>query len=219
MSETSGKALEDLTQNMRRENQRLASLEQDARQPCLAMKVDITAHQKTRERTEGAAAAVEAKHGDSCSAKRVQAGPKSSTGFGMKAEAPALPRRDDVLIDNGAAAPKSCFSPLEMRTPTVTGGLLPAGKASPKMRITYSQPRLRFCPPEETNSERTSIQYASYYSSFWWINNQLAAPSWQRVIQTKLRTLEFDPRGATGRLRACPFFRNVARIALWGAFR
>ena len=76
------KALEELTENMRRANQRLASLEQDAQQPRLAMEADVTEDKKTRERTEGAAAVVQAKHGGSCSAKRVQTGPTSSTSFG-----------------------------------------------------------------------------------------------------------------------------------------
>ena len=66
----------------------------------------MPAEKKTRERTGGAAATVQAKHGDSCSAKRVQAGSISLTSFGMKAEPSALPRRDDVLVYIGAAAPK-----------------------------------------------------------------------------------------------------------------
>ena len=142
------------------------------------MEADVTVDDKTHERTEGAAAAVEAKHEDSCSAKRVQAEPTSSTMFGDDfTGAPALPcSRDDALIDNGVAAPKPCLSPVEMHTLTAAGGLLPAGKASTTTKITHYQPRLRFCPTEETNFERTSSQYASYYSSFWWINNQVAAP-------------------------------------------
>ena len=63
------------------------------------MEADVNTDKKTRERTEGTAAAVQAKHGDSCSAKRDQAGPKSSTSFGMKAGPPALPNRNDILID------------------------------------------------------------------------------------------------------------------------
>ena len=97
---------------MRRINQRLASLEQDARQSRLAKEADITPDKKTRERTKGAATAVQAKHGNSCSAKRVEAGPTSSTIFGKKAEPPALSRRDAVLVDNnGAAVPKSVSHP------------------------------------------------------------------------------------------------------------
>ena len=117
---------------------------------------------------------------------------------------PALPcLENDALVDNGVAAPKPCLSPVEMRTRTAAGGLLPTGNASNATRTIYYRPRLRFCPTEETNSERTSIKYASYYSSFWWINNQLAAPFWRRIIETKSRqTLIFDPGGSTGRLRA-----------------
>ena len=74
MSETMDKALEEFNEDMRRGNQRLASLEQNARQPRLAIEADVTADKKTRERTEGANNAVQAKHGDRCSAKRVQAG-------------------------------------------------------------------------------------------------------------------------------------------------
>ena len=47
------------------------SLEQDVQQPRLAMEADVLVDKKTRERTEGAATAVQAKHEDSCSAKRV----------------------------------------------------------------------------------------------------------------------------------------------------
>ena len=72
------------------------------------MEADVTADKKSRERTEGAAPAVQAKHEDSSSAKRVQAGPTSSTSLGKKAEPPALPRRDDVLVDIGSTAPKPC---------------------------------------------------------------------------------------------------------------
>ena len=111
-----GKALEEHAENMRKANQRLASLEQDARQPRLVMEADLTADLKTRKRTEGATPTVQAKHGDSCFTKRVQAGPTSFTRFGMKAETLALPRRDDVLVDLGAAAPKPCFSPVERGT-------------------------------------------------------------------------------------------------------
>ena len=83
MSETLGKSLEALTENMRTANQRLASLQQDARQPRLAMEADVTADKKTHKHTESAAATVQAKHEDSCSAKRVQAGPTSSTSYSI----------------------------------------------------------------------------------------------------------------------------------------
>ena len=72
----SDKKLAELTEKMRGINQRLASLEQDARQPRLAMEVDGPADMKTRERTEDATTAVQAMHGDSFSASWV-----SSTSF------------------------------------------------------------------------------------------------------------------------------------------
>ena len=48
----------------RRLERHLASLEQDAREPRLAMVADGPADTKTRERTEGAATSVQAMHGD-----------------------------------------------------------------------------------------------------------------------------------------------------------
>ena len=75
--------------------QRLAGLEPDARQPRLAVVADRQANTKTRERTEGAATAVQKMHGDSFSASRVDPGSMTnSTSFGVKAEPPTLPRRD-----------------------------------------------------------------------------------------------------------------------------
>ena len=56
----------------------------------------------------------------------------------MKAKPPVLPCRDDVLVENGAAAPKLCLSPFEIRSSTAAGGLLPAGKASTMTRIPFS---------------------------------------------------------------------------------
>ena len=136
--------------------QRSASLvEQDARQRHLAMEANVAAVKKTRERTEGAAAVVQAKHEDSCAAKRVQAGPTSLTSFSMKAETPAPPRRDDVLVDIDAAAPKPCLSPVEMRALIATGGLLPTGKTSTVTMTIFHQLALLFYLIKEIKS-RTS---------------------------------------------------------------
>ncbi|CAN0038774.1 unnamed protein product, partial [Ascophyllum nodosum] len=114
----SGRKLDELTENLRVTDQRVASLDQDTWQLRLAMEVDVPADTKPRERTESAAKAVQAINGDSFSANRVDPDPMCSTSFGVKAEPPALPYRDDALVENGAAAPKSCLSPLEMRTIT-----------------------------------------------------------------------------------------------------
>ena len=48
---------------LRATERRSASLEQDARQPRLAMEADVPSDTKTCQRTEGAAAAVQAKYG------------------------------------------------------------------------------------------------------------------------------------------------------------
>ena len=141
---------------MRATEQHSASLEQDARHPRLAKVANVPSDTRTRERTEGAATAVQAMHGYSFSANRVQAGSTCSTSFGIKTEPPALPCRDDVLVEKGAAVPKSCLSPLEMSTSTAAGGLPPTDKTSTVTRTTFHQLPLWFCLTEETNS-RTSI--------------------------------------------------------------
>ena len=191
---------------MRVRDQRLASLEQDARQPRLAVEADKPADIKVRERTEGVATAVQAMHGDRFTANWVDLGPKTTpTSFGVKAKPPAFPYRDDALVENGAAAHKSCLSFLEMRTTTVAGGLLPTGETSTPARTTFDYPTLWFCQTEETHSERISVPSAWYDSSFR-RNKLLAAPSCRRVIETKSgQNMMFDPGGSEGRPRACPF--------------
>ena len=83
------KYMDDITRLL---DQHVTSLDLGARQSRLAMKVDGLADTKTHEHTEGAATALQAMHGDSCSSTRVELGPKTnSTGLGMKAEPPDLP--------------------------------------------------------------------------------------------------------------------------------
>ena len=146
--DTSDRKLNELADEMKAIKQRLAGLEQHARQPLLAIEADVPSVTKTHERTEGAAVAVQAKNGDSCSVNWVDPDPTSSASFGDDFTGPpALPcSRDDALVGNGAATPKSCLSPLEMRTPTVPGGSLPAGTTSTATRTTFDQPPLWFCP-------------------------------------------------------------------------
>ena len=120
--------LDEISDETRIMEQHAASLEQDARQPRLAMEADGPANTKTRKRTESAATAVQAMR--SFSARRVEPGPKTSTNFGMKAKPPDLPCRDDVLVEDGAVAPKSRLTSLEMRSTTAAGGLVPTGKTS-----------------------------------------------------------------------------------------
>ena len=163
--------------------QHLTSLEQDARQPRLAVETDGPAKTKTRERAEGTATAVQAVHEDCCSTTRVDPGPKTnSTRFGAKAELPALSVRDDVVVENRAAALKSCLPSFEMRSPTAADDLFPTGEASIATRTTNNQPPLRLFWTEETDSKtnlRTRVPNVLYDSSF-----LPAAHSCRRVIET-----------------------------------
>ena len=190
---------------------RLARLEHGARQPRLAMEADGPANTKTQERTEGAVTAVQSMRGDSCTTE-VQDGPKTSISFGMEAEPPDLPCKEDVLIEDGATTPKSCLPSLAMRSPTATGSLVPTGEASTATETTSNEPLFRFYATEEMNPEDeskekkswTSIPSASYDSSSFW--RLLAAPYCYRVGETKSRqNRTFDPGGSQGYLRACSF--------------
>ena len=96
---------------MRATDQRLAGLKHNARQPCLAMEVDVPPDKKTRKRDEDAAVN-QAKHGDSCSAKKINPDPMCLNSFGDDStETSTLPCRDDVLVDKGAAAQNRVFRP------------------------------------------------------------------------------------------------------------
>ena len=130
------------------------------------MEADGPANTKTRKRTEGAATAAQAMRGDSFSARRVEPSPKINlTSVGMMTESPALSCRDDVLVENGDASPKSCLPSLKMRSPTAAGGLVLTGKTSTATEITFNEPLLQFYSTEEVNCKKTSTPYVSYDSS------------------------------------------------------
>ena len=196
-----------------------ARLEQDARQRRYAMEADEIANTKTQERTEGAAKAVQAMRGDSCTAEQmVQDGPKTSITFGVEAGPPDLPCWEDVLVEESATSSESCLPSLEMRSPTAAGGLVPTAEASTATEANFNQPPLRFCSAEETDleaiCEKTSTPFASYDSSSFW--RLLAAPYCRRVVETKSRqNRTFDSGGSRGHLRTCPFFWIVARVGSW----
>ena len=173
------------------------------------MEADGQADTKTRERTEGPATAFQAMRGVSCSANRVDPDTMMCfTSFGNDCTGPpALPcSRENALVDNGAAAPKSRLSPLEMRSPIATGGLLPASETSMATKTTFDHPTLWFCLTEETNL-RTSTPYALYYNSSFWLN-QLAAPSCRRVIEKKSGQNRMFDSGSSGSPPRLPIFGN-----------
>ena len=81
------KNLDAILDEMRKMDEHVTHLEHGARQPRLAMEADGQANTKTRERTGGAATAVQAMRGDGFPARRVEPGPNTnSTSFGVKAE-------------------------------------------------------------------------------------------------------------------------------------
>ena len=168
-------------------DQRLTRLEHGTQQPRLDMVADGQTDTKTRERTDGATMAVQAMHGDSCSANRVDPDPMFSTSFGDDCTRPPAPpcSRKDALVDNGAAAPKSCLPPLETRTTTAAGGLFPTAETSRATKITFDYSTLWFCQIKEAHSERTSTPSAWYDDSSFRRNKLLAAPSCRKVIETK----------------------------------
>ena len=105
---------------------------------------------KTLDRTEGAATAVQAMRGDGFTARRVEPSPNTnSTSFGVKAEPPAFPCRDDVVVECGAVASESCLPSLEMRPSTAAGGLGPTVEASKATETNFNQPPLRLCSTEK----------------------------------------------------------------------
>ena len=188
----------------REPKQRSASVEQDARQPRLAMEADVITDTKTRKRTEGAAAAERVISGDNSSAQ-VDTVPIRLTSFGDDSTGPpAFPcSRDDALRDKGAAAPKPCLSPAKMRTRTAADGLLPAGTAPTAMKAILSRPRPSWTlgGKAKESTSRTN-------------NNQLGLPYWRKVIQTKSKqTLVFDPGGCTGPSTQLPVSGRVTRVA------
>ena len=205
------KKLDEISDEMTKMDKHVTRLEHQARQSRLAIEADGPADTtKTRERTEGAATAVQAMCGDCFSARRVEPGPTTnSTSFGVKAEPPVLPCRDDVVVESGPAASESCLSSMEMRSSTAAGGLVPTGEASTASETILNEPPLRYCLTEETNLEpnckKTSTPYASFESSsFFW--RLLAAPYCRSVVDTESRqSRTFDPGGSRGHLRACPF--------------
>ena len=122
------------------------------------MEADGPANIKTQERTEGAATALQAMRGDSCTtAQRVQDGPMTnSTCFTSMAEAPFLPCRDGVVVESGDAAPDSCLPSMGMRTTTTAGGLASTGEVSTATRTASNEPLLRIYATEEMNPEEDS---------------------------------------------------------------
>ena len=74
----------------------------------------------------------------------------------LKPNLPISLTGDDVLVEDGDAAPRSCLPSLEMRSPTTAGGLLPTGEASTATRTTSNEPFPPFYATKEMNPEEDS---------------------------------------------------------------
>ena len=88
---------------------------------------------------------------DSSSANQVDSDQMYLTTFGDGFPGPPVfpCSIDDALVDNSAAAPNSCLSPVKMRMLTTTCGLLPTGKASTALITIFDQLPLWFCLTKE----------------------------------------------------------------------
>ena len=172
-------------------------LQHRAHQSRLAMKTDVQEDKKTRESTEDFAQ--DGRLGDITS-DRVH-DPMRLTSFGDKdyTELPALPCRDDALVNQGHEVAKPCLSPVEIRKSTSSAGsLLDAGATSiTKIQGTNFPPQLlpwSFCETSEEKNISTRQTFAKYNRS------------WHpKVIETKSRqNMVFDPGGLPGYLCGCP---------------
>ena len=155
----------------------------------------MTSYNKTCNRMEDGAA--DRVIGGDTSSAQVDPDQMCLTSFGDDSTGPrTFPySRDDALVNKGAAAPKPCLSPMEMRTLTAAGDLLPTGTAFRATMTIFHQPPFWFYSTEEIQF-RTSIKYTTDYITFWKM----------KVLETKSRqNLAFDPGGHTSRLGACPF--------------
>ena len=200
MSETTAKML-------RATDQRLAGLENDVRQPHLTTETDIPTDKKTRKCAEDAATD-QTKHEDRCSAKRVDTGPTRTTSFGMKAEPPAIPGRDDVLVDKGAEAPDSCHPPVKTCTLTAADGLLSVGTTSTAMRTIFLRPFFSLSLGGET--KKVTVVHKQPPPP------PLLVEGYSNEIKANSSVRSWWSCRSSTHL---PVSEEVARDALWGGFR
>ena len=100
----SDRKLDELADEMKAPKQRSAGLEQVARQPRLAMEADVPSDIKTHKRVEDGVA-IQAKHGDSCSANQVDPDPMCLTSFEQGCQ-----KNGNVFWNGNGRPPFSMFS-------------------------------------------------------------------------------------------------------------
>ena len=153
-------------------------------------------------------------HEDSCSTN-LDPYPMCSTSFGDDCIGPPalLCSREDAVVNNGAAAPKSRLPPLEIRSSTAAGGLLPTGEASIVTRTTLNQPSLWLYSTEETNAKKHQLKTSHTTVASGGIICLLSPPA-GGLSRQNLQNRVFDSGGSRSSPRL-PVFGNVARVALW----
>ena len=208
-----GNKLDDMVKETRITNQRRPGLQHQAQQPRLAVKADVLEDKKTRESREDFVE--DGRLGD-ISSDRVH-DPMRLTSFCDREyiEPPALPCRDDALVNQGHEVAKPYLLPVEMRKSTPAGGLLHAGSASTS-KTQGTNVSLQLFPwsfretSEEKNISTTTRQTFAKYDRSWH----------PKVIETKSRqNMVFDPGGLSGCLCGCPFWEGDARCILGGLIR
>ena len=132
----SDRKLDELTENLRATDQRVASFEQDARQPRLAMEADVPANIKTRERTEFVAKPVQAMHGDNFSANRVDPDPMPN-----------------LFLSIAGMTPRSIMV------------LRRQSRVSHPCRCAQQQPPMAYSPPEKPLQRRGSPSTNQFFGS------------------------------------------------------
>ena len=197
--------LDDMEKEAQNTNQRQSGLQHQAQQPRLAMNAEVQEDKKTRESTEDFAQ--DGRLGD-ISSDRVH-DPMRLTSFGDEdyTEPPALPCRDDALVNQGHEVAKPCLSPVEIRKSTSAGSFLLAGATSTtKTQGTNCPPQLLPWNFRETSEEKNNCTTRHTFAKY----NR----SWHpKVIETKSRQIMvFDPGGLSGYcLCGCPFWEGDAR--------
>ena len=138
------------------------------------------------------------------------------TSFGDKdyTEPPALPSRDDALVNQGHEVAKPCLSPVEIRKSISADSLQRAGATSTtKTQGTNFPPQLLPRSFRETSEEKkisTTRQTFAKYNCSWH----------PKVIETKSRqNMVFDPGGLSDCLCGCPFWEGDARCIVGGLIR
>ena len=204
-----GNRLDDMVKEAQNTNQCRAGLQHQAQQPRLAVKADVQQDKETRESTEYFAQ--DGRLGD-ISSDPVH-DPMRLTSFGHQdyTEPPALPCRDDALVNQDQEMAKPCLSPVEMRKSTPAGSLLHAGAASTnKAQGTNFPPQLLPWSFRETSEEKNICTTRHTFAKY----NR----SWHpKVTETKSRqNMVFDPGGLSGCLCGCPICEGDARCIVGG---